>query len=109
MGRPTNEERKQEDTGENDDDFPSKYIVTATNNKILLPQIIKIKDPLPGEIFIWRKRTFPKALRMHKKRQDNDPHRFYLSELLLFTSYTDENDLFCDDEDKCRELYLKEE
>ena len=47
-------------------------------------------------------------MRIHKKREDNDPHRYYLSELMLYTAYTDEQDLFCDDEEKCRALYLKE-
>ena len=68
--------------------------------------MIKIKDPLPGEIPLWRKRSFPKALRIHKKRENNDAHRYYLSELLLFTSYTNESELGCDDEDKCRQLYF---
>ena len=71
-----------------------------------LPSIIKIKDPLPGEVTMWRKRTFPKALRIHKKKESNDAHRFFLSELLLFTAYTTETELGCDNEEECRNLYL---
>ena len=71
-----------------------------------LPQIIKIKDPLPGEVAIWKKRNFPKAMRVHKKREDTNPHRYFLSELMLYTAYTDEEELGCDDEENCRKLYL---
>ena len=46
-------------------------------------------------------------MRIHKKREDNNPHRYYLSELLLYTAYTDENELCCDDEKNCRDIYLK--
>ena len=53
------------------------------------------------------KRSFPKAARMHKKREDINPHRYFLSELMLYTGYTDEKQLGGDDEKKCRELYLE--
>ena len=62
---------------------------------------------MEGEIPIFVKRSYPKAARMHKKREDNDPHRFFLSELMLYTGYTDEQQLGADDEKKCRDLYLK--
>ena len=97
-----------EKDNEND---PSKYIITTNPHykKIKLPTIIKIKDPLPGEVAIWVKRKFPKAARMHKKTQDNNPHRFFLSELMLYTGYSDEQQLGCNDEDKCRQLYLEKQ
>ena len=34
-------------------------------------------------------------------------YRFFLSELMLYTGYTDEEQLGCDDEKRCCELYLK--
>ena len=86
----------------------------AANNIILqnkigekLPFIIKIKDPVPGEISTWKKRTFPRAMRIHKKKVDNDPHRYFLSELLLYTSFTNEEELGANDEARCRQLYLE--
>ena len=87
----------------------ANYIICPDPYKqsILLPKFIKIKDPMPGEVAIWRKRDSPKAMRIHKKKEDTDPHRYFLSELMLYMSYTDEQELGCDDEKKCRELYLE--
>ena len=87
----------------------ANYIISPDPQKqfILLPNTIKIKNPLPGEISIWRKRKTPKAIRVHKKQEDTDANRFFLSELLLYMPYTDENDLGCDDEEKCRNLYME--
>ena len=97
---------KNFDSDTNEKDELSTHIISAECRGKILPTMIKIKDPLPGEIPLWRKRSFPKALRIHKKRENNDAHRYYLSELLLFTSYTNESELGCDDEDKCRQLYF---
>ena len=71
--------------------------------------MIRIKDPVPGEVAIWVKRQHPKAARIHKKREDNNPHRFFLSELMLYTGYTDEKQLGCDDEKKCRDMYIQKQ
>ena len=62
---------------------------------------------MPGEVAIWRKRKYPKAIRIHKKREDVDPHRYFLSELMLYMAYTDEKELGSDDEEKCKQLYLE--
>ena len=85
----------------------NSIISPSHGSRVRLPEIIKIRDPLPGEVALWKKRDFPKAMRMHKKREDTDPHRFFLSELLLYTPYTDEQELGCDDEDRCREIYFQ--
>ena len=53
------------------------------------------------------KRHQPKAARIHKKREDNDPHRFFLSELMLYTAYTDEEQLGANNFEKCLDLYLE--
>ena len=94
---------------EDDEDRAANFIVT--NHPIYkykkLPNIIKIKNPTEGEVAIFVKRTIPKAARFHKKREDNDPHRFFLSELMLYTGYTDEEQLGANDEEKCRKLYLE--
>ena len=91
-----------------EEDRVANYYVTTNPlyHNTPLPKIIKIKNPREGEIPIYEKRSFPKAARVHKKREDTDPHRFFLSELMLYTGYTDEQQLHCDDEDACRQLYL---
>jgi hypothetical protein len=92
---------------EDDDYMVANFIITPNPlARWRLPKIIKIKDPLPGEVAIWKKRNFPKAMRVHKKREDTNPDRYFLSELMLYTAYTDEEELGCDDEEKCRKLYL---
>jgi hypothetical protein len=94
---------------DDDDDRRANFYITTNPlvNQIRLPNLIKIKNPIEGEVPIYRKREFPKAARFHKKREDNDPHRFFLSELMLYTGYTDEEELGANDEKKCRELYLR--
>ena len=57
---------------------------------------MNLKDPQESEVPIYEKRTYPK-----------EETRFFLSELMLYTGYTDEEQLGCDDEQKCCELYLK--
>ena len=51
---------------------------------------------------IWRKRSFPKIARIHKKKEDTDTHRYFITEVMLFHGFTDEHDLGCDNEDRCR-------
>ena len=86
----------------------TEYIIGKDIEKrYKLPAIIKIRDPVPGEVNIWRRRAFPKAARIHKKREDNDPHRYFLSELMLYTAFTSEKELWPNNEKKCRKLYMK--
>ena len=84
------------------------YITTNRDyDGIRLPNTIKIRDPKVGEVPIFVKRSQPKVVRMHKKKEDNDPHRYFLSELMLYTGYTDEEQLGSNDEKKCRDLYFE--
>ena len=53
---------------------------------------------------MWEKRFFPKAARFHKKKEDTDPSRYSLSELMLYKGFTDEKDLGSQDETKCRHI-----
>ena len=71
-----------------------------------MPNTIKLKDCQPGEVPIWRKRSFPREARFHKKREDTDPYRYFLSELMLYKGFTDEKELGSQDEVKCRNLYV---
>ena len=63
----------------------------------------------PGENNFLRKRRFPTAIRFHKKRQDVDPHKFFLSELMMYYPFRDEKrDLHSDNEELCAALYIRE-
>ena len=92
-----------------EEDRIANYYITTNRNYdgIPLPKTIRIKDPKIGEVPIFVKRSQPKVARFHKKREDNDPHRYFLSELMLYTGYTDEEQLGPNDEKKCRDLYFK--
>ena len=94
-----------------DEDRVANYYITANPeyNTKKLPKIIKIRNTKDGEVPIYVKRTFPKAARIHKKSADNNPHRYFLSELMLYTAYTDEEQLGANDEEKCTELYLEKQ
>ena len=77
----------QEPWIDDEDQVANYYITTNPKFKLKkLPKIIKINNTRGGEVPIYVKRSFLKAARIHKKREDNNPHRFFLSELLLYTS-----------------------
>ena len=49
------------------------------------------------------------TIRFFKKKIERNPHMFYLQQLMLFHPFRDESELFPDDEEKCINLYLKNE
>ena len=57
--------------------------------------------------FLLQLTTF--SIRFFKKRIERNPHKFYLQQLMLFHPFRNEAELFPDDEDKCINLYLKNE
>ena len=62
--------------------------------QLLLPNVIKIKDPLPGELPFMRKRRSPAVLRfMKNKRDQGNPTKFFLQEMALY------------DPDACEAMY----
>ena len=75
----------------------------------IIPDYIKLSPKYPGENNIMKKQRFPAAVRFHKKRQDIDPHKFFLSELMLYHLFRDEQrDLHSDNEELCAKLYMRE-
>ena len=73
-----------------------------------IPQYTKLKNPLPKENPQQYKRSFPAALRFHKVNRDNKPHKFFLSELMLYIPFRDEETEFKpDDPDFIEKLYNK--
>ena len=101
------EDRPEEGQLEVDDDF--NYLITgdieAPRRK--LPQLLTLRDPVPGEPKILHKRTFPRALRFFKKKHEKNPHLYYFTELVLYHPFRDEKELYPDDAQKCEELYRK--
>ena len=55
---------------------------------LLLPMVIKIKDPLPGELPFMRRRQRPAVLRFKKNKQASQPVKFFLQELVLYDHET---------------------
>ena len=67
----TNTKKNNIEQKEEEDERVANYIIT-TNPKyknIELPNMIKIKDPFPGEVPIWVKRGFPKLPEFTKKEK----------------------------------------
>ena len=53
------------------------------------------------------KRSFPAALRFHKPNKENSPHKYFLSELMLYVPFRDEEEEFRpDDSDFIEKLYM---
>ena len=72
----------------------------AENPNLTLPEYIVLSN---GKIM--RKRKFAAVLRRHKFRYEINPHEFCYSEMLLFTPWRNENDLFPNLIDSCLNLY----
>ena len=54
------------------------------------------------------KRTFPAALRFHKPNKENSPHKYFLSELMLYVPFRDEEKEFRPfDPEFIEQLYLE--
>ena len=93
-----------EDTEEldNEDDDPNTkfhYIITEHDRlDEEIPHYTKLREQMPKENPIQCKRTYPAALRFHKAKQDNNPHKFFLSELMLYIHFRDEEKEFRPDD-----------
>ena len=79
-----------------DDDNDNETQVTNDSNKfdfimthdpsvnVKLPEIIQLKNSVPGELSFMQKRQTPVALRFHKIKQDNDSERYIFGEVMLY-------------------------
>ena len=85
------------------------YIITESDERgEEIPKNIILKDPQPEKNPFMRKRTFPAALRFHKANRNNNPHKYFLSELMLYIPFRDEEVEFKpDDPDFIQDLYFK--
>ena len=76
----------------------------ARKAKQRLPEVIKINDPLPDELPFMRKRQYPQVLRFHKANMNNNPIRFFQSEVMLYYPHWSE-DLFQMSDEEVTQLY----
>jgi hypothetical protein len=106
-------ESDYDDSSDDEEDPENKfhYIITENDEpKIELPNFIKLKDPLPKENPIMQKRSRPAAVRFHKPHKDNNPHKYFLSELMHYIPFRDEEKEFRpDDHEFIENLYKKNE
>jgi hypothetical protein len=106
----TYEDHDESDEFDDEDEDPNikfHYIITERDGLgEEIPQYTKLMNPLPKENPIQYKRSFPAALRFHKVNRDNKPHKYFLSELMLYIPFRDEEIEFKpDDPDFIEELY----
>ena len=72
----------------------------------MLPEIVELENPYPREPRYLRKRKHPKALRFFKVKQESNAVRYFLQELMLYTSYDEKTYNEWHDDEKCIEAYL---
>ena len=91
---PELEELVQELLVVGDEDFNKwHHVMTFENNGsrgVELPLIIELKDPIPGEARLLKRRQQPACLRFHKVRQGKDSTAFMVNELMLYSPMTEE-------------------
>ena len=68
-----------------------------------------MENPCPGEPKFLRKRKHPKALRFYKPDQENNPVRYFLQELMLYTSFDEKTYDDWHDDELCIKAYLEKE
>ena len=102
----------EDDDHDNDKEDPYKkfhFIITEDDELgAEIPQAFKLRETFPRENPIMQKRSFPAALRFHKVNKDNSPHKYFLSELMLYIPFRDEDaESRPDTPDLLQEIYLK--
>ena len=77
-----------------------------SNEPLQLPLTLQLKSPLPGEPPYLRRRTFPRAIRFFKQKEDVDKFKFHLQQLILFRPFRSESE-FPNDAAECERMYLE--
>ena len=86
-----NEDSEKLDNEGEDPNTKFHYIITEHDRLgEEIPHYTKLREQMPKENPLHCKRTYPEALRFHKTKQDNNPHNFFLSELMLYIHFRDE-------------------
>ena len=81
-------------------------VITSWNPQFEVPLPTHIQ--LGGNLGYMKLRGVPAVLRLHKFREDKNPHEYFFSELLLYRPWRNEEELHPHDIDACLRL-LKEE
>ena len=94
------------------EDIESKNYIIQSNipevgKTYALPKRIKINSKSETDLPEYMRLRSPLVIRFHKFNINKDPHEFRVSTLQLYTPFQNEKDLFLDDENKCKKLYLK--
>lgn len=94
------------------EDIESKnYIIQSDMPEVgktySLPKRIKINSKSENGPPEYMRLRSPLVIRFHKFNNNKDPHEFRVSTLQLYIPFKSEEDLFLDDETKCKQLYLK--
>ena len=88
-----------EDSDEEDPEMKFHYVITEDDElSDEIPRFIKLKDPFPKENPIMQKRSRPAAVRFHKPNKDNNPHKYFLFELMHYIPFRDEVEEFRPDD-----------
>ena len=100
-----------EDSDEEDPEMKFHYVITEDDElSDEIPRFIKLKDPFPKENPIMQKRSRPAAVRFHKPNKDNNPHKYFLFELMHYIPFRDEVEEFRpDDQEFIENLYMRNE
>ena len=91
-----------EDTDVSGESVQHKIISHEERDERPLPNLIKLKNKLG----IMRLRNIPAVIRIHKLKEDKNPHEFWYSQLLLYYPWEKESELRSDDIEACKKKYL---
>ena len=106
------EDDDEDDSGEEyDPEVEFSYIMTEDRGRgPKLPHMIKLKTSFPKENPMMQKRSRPVAIRFHKVNKKNSPYKYFLSEMMLYLPFRDEEEEFKpDDEDFITDFYFENE
>ena len=67
-------------------------MITGTEERFKLPEVIELQNPSTGELKYMRKRRKPAVLRYHKSSKDSQFENWMFKEFLLYTPFRS-NDL----------------
>ena len=84
----------------------SDQTVVSHNKKlqVKLPIFIKLKE----QEYYMKLRGTPSVMRIHKVKEEYNPHEFFYSELLLYRPWRDEKELHPECLEACMQLYKEE-
>ena len=104
---PEDENTDSEAELESDEENKFDFVMHSGTKRILLPQLIKLDNPYPGEPHYMKKRKFPAILRFHKFKASINPEDYWFAEALLYTPFRTEEELEKRVADAAKDGYLR--